>query len=56
MLITEREKKICAKYSAHDKDGFVHCYECPLNIDEYYPICKATHTYNRHTREWEMDE
>lgn len=30
MLTTNRERRICKKYSAYDKTGHVHCNECPL--------------------------
>ena len=32
MKLTNSEKKICKQYSARDKQGYVHCFECPLNI------------------------
>ena len=43
MLTTEREKKICEKYSKRDADYKVHCYECPLNKGGLY--CKAKHVF-----------
>ena len=58
MLKNDRERKICEKYSARDRFGFVHCRECPLNVGNpanWDFRCKATHTYNRRTREWERD-
>lgn len=51
--MTEREKKICEKYSARDEQGFVHCKECPLVIDHTERLCKANARYNRHTKEWQ---
>ena len=59
MLTTEREKRICAKYSAFDETGHVHCNECPLlkgDPNDWDFRCKATCHYNRHTKEWEEDE
>lgn len=58
MLKAEKDKRICAKYSARDKDGFVHCNECPLRVTGYQSdfMCKSNSHYNRLTREWEMDE
>ena len=56
MLKTEREKKICAKYSAKDENGKVHCYECPLSISEETATCKATAHYDRNLREWVFDD
>lgn len=56
MLTNERERKICAKYSKRDDDGHVHCFECPLRkYNEWDFRCKATSSYNRHTRKWEYD-
>ena len=58
MLTNDRERKICAKYSAIDEQGKVHCNECPLNKGNYRTWdfrCKATCHYNRRTREWEFD-
>lgn len=33
--MTDRQKKICDRYSKRDADGFVHCNECPLVVDNY---------------------
>lgn len=32
MKLTKNEKAICKKYRKKDKEGLVHCNECPLNI------------------------
>ena len=59
MLTNDRERKICAKYSARDDTGHVHCHKCPLNKgnpEAWDFRCKATCHYNRHTGEWEPDE
>ena len=56
MITTDREKAICEKYSAYDKNNRVHCNECPLskgNPTQYDFRCKANSHYNRHTRAWE---
>lgn len=53
MITTDREKAICEKYSAYDKNNRVHCNECPLskgNPTQYDFRCKANSHYNRHTR------
>lgn len=44
MKLTEKEKEICKKYGKQDKEGNVHCGDCPLNIlDSYYGLeCYAT--------------
>ena len=39
-----------------DENGFVHCYECPLVIDEYNLMCKANSHYDRHIKKWTMDD
>ena len=54
--MTERDKKICAKYSARDENGRVHCPECPLVVDRDGHLCKANAKYNRKTREWELEQ
>lgn len=59
MLTTERERKICAKYSAVDETGRVNCHKCPLNYLHYdLPpyTCKYTFHYDRNKREWVRDE
>lgn len=40
MKLTKEDKIICDKYSERDAKGKVHCFECPLVIDEGYMICK----------------
>lgn len=32
MKLTENEKAICKKYQKRDKEGLVHCNECPLSV------------------------
>lgn len=41
MKLTPKEKEICKIYKARDKDGYVHCKECPLVIRPYDLICYA---------------
>lgn len=55
MLNTERAKRTCAKYSAYDETGHVHCHECPLVIDRYMMICRAFCHWDRHKQEWVQD-
>lgn len=58
MLMNEKDKKICEKYSAYDEDGFVHCNECPLqkgNPKLWDFRCKANSHYDRHLRDWVYD-
>lgn len=58
-LITEKEKKICKKYSAYDKTMHVHCNECPLqkgNPNNYDFRCKANSHYDRKAKEWVFDD
>ena len=49
MKLSEEEEKICQKYSARDEEGFVHCKECPLLIQDIPTMCKAVAT----EEEWE---
>ena len=59
MLTTEREKRICKKYSAYDDTGHVHCIDCPLNDGHYVDMppmtCKAFMHYDRKKKEWVED-
>lgn len=32
MKLTDKEQEICDRFSVHDKDGYVHCDECPLTL------------------------
>lgn len=52
MLKTERDKKICAKYS-EKVNGCVQCDVCPLSLGLW--LCKAVAHYNRKTHKWEYD-
>lgn len=54
-MLTEKQKKICKKYSARDEEGFVHCKECPLAIDHDKHTCRAFMHYDRHKKEWVRD-
>lgn len=56
MLTNERQKRICAKYSAKDAEGYVHCDECPLVIYAGWIMCRANAHYDRHLRNWEFDD
>lgn len=55
-MLTKEQAKICRKYSTRDKDGLVHCKECPLVIDRDGHTCRAFMHYDRHKREWVPDE
>lgn len=51
--MTDRQKRICAKYRARQPDGTVRCSDCPLVISHYHLMCRANSAYNRSTKEWE---
>lgn len=51
MRLTAGEKQICDEYGKRDKDGKVHCSECPLAIDTRYCLCKANVTEAEY-KEW----
>lgn len=58
-LTNEREKKICAKYSAYDETDHVHCHSCPLfkgNARWWDFRCKANSHYDRKERDWVYDD
>lgn len=39
-----------------EKDGFVHCNDCPLVVDRKYHMCRANSHYDRRLKEWVPDE
>ena len=57
MIKTQREQKICEKYGKRDKDGHVHCFECPLRKSkgDYDFRCKANSHYDRKLKDWVND-
>ena len=57
--MTDKQQKICDKYSKKDKNGLVHCCECPLvvgNPKNYDFRCKANSHYDRKRKEWLENE
>lgn len=58
MLTTEKQKQTCQKYSTRDSDGKVHCLECPLTLPQVWSgiACRATYHYDRHRKEWVLDD
>ena len=51
-MLTEKQKQICEQYRKKDREGKVHCRECPLAVDHNDYICRANADCNPHTREW----
>ena len=52
MKLNAEEKKICKKYSKPDKDGIVHCKDCPLVISVTYCLCKKNVTKKEYKESW----
>ena len=50
--LNAEEKRICKKYSKPDKNGVVHCKECPMAINTYYCVCKKNITKKEYERAW----
>lgn len=57
MLTTEKQKKICEKYSAWG-NGKVHCYECPLRLPQVFAwgARRKMYHYDKHKKEWILDD
>ena len=55
-MLTEKQQKICDKYSARGPDGRVRCSECPLVISLRENLCKAVAHYDRSRKEWMLDD
>lgn len=58
MLTTEKQKQTCEKYRAKDKNGKVHCYECPLRLPQVFAwgACRKMYHYDRHKQRWVLDD
>ena len=54
-MLTDRQKKICEKYSKRDENNKVHCHECPLVISHAEVTCRAFMHYDRKKRDWVED-
>jgi len=52
MKLNAEEEKICKKYSKPDKNGVVHCKECPMAINTYYCVCKKNITKKEYEGAW----
>lgn len=55
-MLTEKQKKICEKYSSKDERGHARCDRCPLMVSAYDLMCRGNAHYNKRTKEWEFDE
>ena len=56
MMLIGGEVEICKKYSAKDKDGFVHCNECPLVLNHYDVMCHAVAHFDEKKNRWVLDD
>ena len=56
MLSTEEQKRICTQYSKRDKEGIVHCKDCPLVISISALMCHANSHYDPDLCDFVMDE
>ena len=52
MKLTSEEMDICRQYSKRDKEGRVHCFECPLAFDTAFPICKKSVSKKEYLEEY----
>lgn len=39
-MLTSEEMDICEQYRKRTDDGLIHCFECPLALDDRYHVCK----------------
>ena len=53
---TKPSKNAWLKYSAKDKDGFVHCNECPLVLSNFDLMCHATAHFDEKKNRWVLDD
>ena len=52
MKLSKEEQKICDKYGAYDKTGYVHCNQCPLVINARHCVCKKNISREEYNKYW----
>lgn len=55
MKLSEEQETVCGVFSRRDKQGFVHCPECPMILDHYRIACLKVVTEEEAREEWEWD-
>ena len=57
MLTNDRDRRTCEKYGAMDEaTGKVRCEFCPLVVNTRDMMCKANSHWDKHLREWVLNE
>lgn len=54
MKLTPEQRKICKRYGRRDKEGRVHCHECPLALSAKWCVCLANVT-EAEAKQWGWD-
>ena len=39
MRLTQEQEIVCTVFGRRDRNGKVHCRECPMRLDEQYAVC-----------------
>lgn len=39
MKLTQEQKIVCTVFSRRDRNGKVHCRDCPMKLDDQHPVC-----------------
>ena len=39
MKLTQEQETVCAVFRRRDRNGYVHCSDCPMRLDLQYSVC-----------------
>lgn len=39
MKLTQEQEIVCIVFSRRDRNGKVHCRDCPMRLDDQYAVC-----------------
>lgn len=39
MRLTQEQEIVCTVFSRRDRNGKVHCRDCPMRLDDQYAVC-----------------
>ena len=42
MNLTQEQETVCTVFRRRDRNGKVHCSDCPMRLDDQYTVCLKT--------------
>ena len=55
MTLTEEQEIVCRVFSRRDKQGFVHCMDCPMKLSRRFAVCLKTISKKDARKYWDWD-